>query len=127
MTLWEQEQVDPHYTRFYTSLRDEEGLTQMVQPVIEKFAKMGFRTAIVMDRQGEGYCVHCLAIRILKGKPPEIITQKASSQITDSLQLQAPQAAEIEPLGVRFGKLGAPAQVQHVQQVQEAFELVDLF
>lgn len=101
---WRQEDVDAHYTRFFTQLRDEESLEAMVAPVVKRFADIGFRTAIVTEKQGEEYLFHCLAVRLLKGDVTQAVSQKVESKTLDGLKVASIRESEIEPLGISFGK-----------------------
>lgn len=105
---WNQEDVDPHYTRFTTRLRDEESLDQMVDPVVKRFAGAGLRTAIVAEKTGEEHLIHCIAIRVLKGEVPQAVSQKVSEQaspaVLDGLKVAPLRESSLEPLSISFGK-----------------------
>lgn len=101
---WRHEDVDPHYTRFYTAIRDEETLEEMVAPVIRRFAEGGHRTAIVTDKEGEEYVFHCLAVRVIKGDFPVAVSRKVETKTLDGMKVASVREAEIEPLGISFGK-----------------------
>lgn len=100
---WRQEDVDTHYTRFFTQLRDEESLEAMVAPVIQRFAEHGLRTAIVTEKSGEEYVFHCLAVRLVKGDVTQVVSQQVDSKTLDDLKLASVRKSEIEPLGISFG------------------------
>ncbi|HEY9841540.1 MAG: hypothetical protein ACAI44_24305 [Candidatus Sericytochromatia bacterium] len=101
---WRQEVVDPHYTRFTTTIKDEETLEEMVAPVIRRFAEAGYRTAIVTEKQGEEYLFHCLAVRLLKGEVPQVVSQKVETSTLDGLKVASVRDSTMEPLGISFGK-----------------------
>ncbi|HEY9841867.1 MAG: hypothetical protein ACAI44_16255 [Candidatus Sericytochromatia bacterium] len=101
---WRQEDVDQHYTRFSTTIRDEETLEEMVAPVIRRFAEAGHRTAIVTEKQGEEYVFHCLAVHLLKGEIPRAVSQQVEAKTLDGLKVASVRDSEMEPLGISFGK-----------------------
>lgn len=103
MKAWRQEDVDPYYTRFHTLLRDEESLDGMVAPIQRRFAKSGLRTAIVTEKEGEGYLLHCIAVRLLRGEIPKVVSDQVEAGTLDGLQVAGVKRAEIEPLGIHFG------------------------
>ncbi len=105
---WRQEDVDKHYTRFTTTLHDEESLEQMIEPVIKRFAAAGLRTAIVTEKPAEAYLIHCIAIRLLKGEIPQLVSEKISEQVSasvlDGIKVTPLRQSSIEPIGISFGK-----------------------
>lgn len=105
---WRQEDVDPHYTRFYTSIKDEETLEEMVAPVVKRFAEAGYRTAVVVKQGGEGhteeYLFECIAVRLIKGEIPKAVSQKVEAKALDGVEVAGLRTADMEPLGISFGK-----------------------
>ncbi|PKL75100.1 MAG: hypothetical protein CVV27_17125 [Candidatus Melainabacteria bacterium HGW-Melainabacteria-1] len=101
---WRQEDVDPYYIRFHTAVRDEETLDAMVAPSIARFAAEGLRTVLLAEQESDAYLIHCIAVRLLKGQIPDPVSKQIDSKTLDGLKVVTVREAEIEPLGISFGK-----------------------
>lgn len=97
-----EESPDPWYTRFWTAARDQEILDYIVAPSIARFAEAGYKTAIVLEKDGEHYLIHCLAVTSQDHTPPKAVSQAASAAVGDSIHTKSLQEATIEPNQVSF-------------------------
>ncbi|MBF2051891.1 MAG: hypothetical protein IGS03_00325 [Candidatus Sericytochromatia bacterium] len=66
-----EESPDPWYTRFWTAAREQEILDYIVTPSIARFVEAGYKTAIVLEKDGKHYLVHCLAVKTQDNTPPQ--------------------------------------------------------
>ena len=104
MSSFQKEIIDPFYVRFYTQETDETLLDSMIQPIVNEFANQNYKTAITARKEGEHYCISCIAVRITKGQLPQAISKQVKPELLDGMKLHHTQEAEIEPVGIRFGK-----------------------